>query len=237
MSAEIIVAFSYASIPPGLASELKTAAETIRRLGRQVSTDIICIGNHLVAAKEKLDHGHFGPWLRAEFSMTERTARNYMQVSEAFSGKSETVSVLQPTALYLLASPSTPQRVKESIVTRVARGEVVSLETIRNAVADAKFEAKQTKITAEFEAKEARLTPRAKKSRAQREEERRKQDEQRRLDRQRHERAIADFGLLLRAGLSDVDLARAVELLREMEYIQQHDLIAALLPSTDGGDA
>jgi hypothetical protein len=43
--------------------------------------------------------------------MTERTARNYMAAAELVS-KSETVSVLQPKTLYLLASPSTPEPIE-----------------------------------------------------------------------------------------------------------------------------
>ena len=67
--------------------------------------DIIAVGELLVEAKGKIKHGEWLPWLKKEFSMSERTARNYMKAAE-FAAKSATVADLQqlsPRALYLLA--------------------------------------------------------------------------------------------------------------------------------------
>lgn len=43
--------------------------------------------------------------------MTERTAQNLMNVFDTFKDKSEKISHLGPSALYLLAAPSTPEAV------------------------------------------------------------------------------------------------------------------------------
>lgn len=66
----------------------------------------------------------FLPWIEAEFGMTDRTARRFMDVASSFSVKVDIVSDLPATALYELAAPSTPQSVREQveelIVTRSA---------------------------------------------------------------------------------------------------------------------
>ena len=61
----------------------------------------ICIG-----------HGNFLPWIEAEFGMHHTTANRFMQVAEAYSGKLSTVLNLDPSALYELAAPKTPQEVR-----------------------------------------------------------------------------------------------------------------------------
>jgi hypothetical protein len=47
-----------------------------------------------------LPHGQFGPWLATEFGWTERTAQRFMRAVEVFGSKADTVSVLEPTAIY-----------------------------------------------------------------------------------------------------------------------------------------
>ena len=80
--------------------------------------------------KEHLDHGDFGKWIDAEFGMTDRSARNFMQVALRLGDKSEIVSVLQPTVLYALAAPSTPDKVVEKVLQRAADGESISKKAI-----------------------------------------------------------------------------------------------------------
>jgi hypothetical protein len=69
------------------------------------------IGHDLVEVRARLQYGHFVSWLRAEFEWSERTAYNYINVFESFGSfanfaKLETTAA--PSALYLLAAPSTP---------------------------------------------------------------------------------------------------------------------------------
>ena len=50
--------------------------------------------------KNALPHGRFGPWLKAEFGWTERTAQNFMNVAGQFGSKTEMISdlLILPTA-------------------------------------------------------------------------------------------------------------------------------------------
>ena len=42
--------------------------------------NILRIGEHLVAVKERLEHGKWLPWLQSEFGWTDMTAQRFMQV-------------------------------------------------------------------------------------------------------------------------------------------------------------
>jgi hypothetical protein len=83
-----------------IADELHTAL-------KRETADILAIGNLLVEAKAKVEHGQWLPWLRQEFLMTDRSAQNYMKAAE-FAAKNEIVADLRlsPSALYLLSGDS-----------------------------------------------------------------------------------------------------------------------------------
>jgi hypothetical protein len=60
------------------------------------------------------------------------------------AGKTETVSVLQPTTIYALAAPSTPDTVKVGVLERLKNGEAVTDPEVKQLIARAKAEKKQT---------------------------------------------------------------------------------------------
>jgi hypothetical protein len=99
----------------------------IRSLIQRTAADIIDIGTRLLAVKDRLRHGRFGDWLAAEFSMTARTAQNFMNVARAFK-KNEPSSDLNISAkaLSLLAAPSVPETVREEAVERAETGEHIT---------------------------------------------------------------------------------------------------------------
>ncbi|MCP5037384.1 MAG: hypothetical protein GY945_07265 [Rhodobacteraceae bacterium] len=63
--------------------------------------------------------------------MTGRTAQNFMQVAEKFSGKSETVSHLNTKALYALAAPSTSDETREKVEELLLDGESITVDDIK----------------------------------------------------------------------------------------------------------
>lgn len=66
---------------------------------------IIEVGKRLIQAKEMLPHGEWQAWLKNNFSLTDRTARRFMQISERF-GKTVDVDRFQISQLTeLLALP------------------------------------------------------------------------------------------------------------------------------------
>ena len=133
------------ALPEESARDLKIAAARIRALSERMTMNIISIGVELIAAKNMLGHGQFGPWLEAEFRWSERTAERFMQAAEVFGEKSDTVSVLDPTAIYLLSAPSTPDKVRKDVLARLERGEAMSAEGVRTLVSIARAEVRQVK--------------------------------------------------------------------------------------------
>ena len=97
--------------------KLSIITQDLRIALKRETTDIIGIGDLLIEAKEHLKHGKWLPWLKQEFSLSDRSARNYMQAAK-FAAKSETVSDLgnlSPSALYAISSDSgfyTPEIIK-----------------------------------------------------------------------------------------------------------------------------
>ncbi|MBQ6131610.1 MAG: DUF3102 domain-containing protein, partial [Selenomonadaceae bacterium] len=86
-------------------SEVDRRAERIRRLQADVQTRVIAIGFELLAAKKEIGHGGWANWLRTQFSWSERTARNFMNIAARF-GNRQVFSTLQPSTLIeLLALP------------------------------------------------------------------------------------------------------------------------------------
>ena len=73
---------------------------------------ISVLPGRLIAAKAEVAHGEWLPWLKEEFGWSEETARNFMQVAEAF--KSATLAdfsglTIDATAPYAQAAADVPQ--------------------------------------------------------------------------------------------------------------------------------
>ncbi len=62
--------------------------------------------------------------------MTDRSARNFMRVAERFEDKSEIISDFEPTVLYALAAPSTPDEVVEKALQQAQIGETISRKSV-----------------------------------------------------------------------------------------------------------
>jgi hypothetical protein len=128
--------FDYVSLDADIRDIAMAAADRIKQRMRGA---IIDIGVDLLHVKERLPHGQFGKWLLAEFTMTERTAQNYMSAA-ALASKSETVSVLRPKTIYLLAAPSTPEPTRQAIIDRLEAGEALPDDKIVDIVGEARFQ-------------------------------------------------------------------------------------------------
>lgn len=89
--------------------------QDIRIRLKRGAEDIVAIGYNFLAVQEKLAPIHkFAPWLRSEFDMGLQTAYNFMWVAERF-GNLPIIGRLanDPTILYMLAAPKTPEIVVE----------------------------------------------------------------------------------------------------------------------------
>jgi hypothetical protein len=110
---------------------VRQAAVQIKPRLKRAAEDLFVIGQELVAVKEELPHGEWGDWLATEFSLSDRMARNFMNVAIRLGSKTEKFSVLPVSALYELAAPSTVPEVIEQVEEKLETGSVPSMLEIR----------------------------------------------------------------------------------------------------------
>lgn len=139
--------FDYSGLPADIADEARATAKRVRE---RMNRAIVEVGQELRTIKEKLEHGQFTAWIRAEFGgMSERTAQRYMSAAEAFGGKSDTVSVLPARSVFKLAAKSTPHHVREEVVARIEAGEKILDSVVDEYIAAAKAKAKPMLVVQE----------------------------------------------------------------------------------------
>jgi hypothetical protein len=134
----VVLGFDYSPLEQQVAKQVRDTADRIRDKVKKTLEDIIEVGNDLVAVKEALPHGQFGPWLRAEFGWGERMAQNFMSVAERFGPKTEIIAdlTIQPTAAYLLAAPTVPDEAREKAVERAEAGEQITTAIAKEILAE-----------------------------------------------------------------------------------------------------
>jgi hypothetical protein len=93
-------------------------ADAIKALGKRIIADLIEIGRRLCECKAILGHGNWLPWLEREFGWSDDTALNFMRAHELAKFRNFTDLSLPPSALYLLARPSTPETIRDEILAR-----------------------------------------------------------------------------------------------------------------------
>jgi len=183
------IGFDYSLLDTDVADEARATAERIRR--RQ-STAITMVGHELIRIKAKMEHGTFGKWIAAALDMTPRSAENYMNAARWMEGKNETVSLLPPTLVYALASPSAPEAVVNEVLANVEAGTKLATKDVKEKIATAieaeRKAAIEVKKTSEQRAKEKK----ASESRQQREARRQAEDQREKEKQEREEQARVD---------------------------------------------
>ena len=136
---------------------------------RRGTTDILTIGGLLSEAKEKIPHGEWLPWLKNEFSMSERSAQNYMKAAN-FAAKYETDADLNisPSALFLISRYDQPEianavinAAKEKLLGRDQAKEIVDKKLAELNVRPAKRRSgitQRDQVEFEFTARVTQLT-------------------------------------------------------------------------------
>lgn len=98
-----------ADVPTEGSITLEQRADRIKNLFGQITRAFIDIGLELIAAKKEVGHGDWGAWLQTEFSeeygLTERTARNYMNVAERFGNRKTFSDLNSSTLIKMLTLP------------------------------------------------------------------------------------------------------------------------------------
>jgi hypothetical protein len=118
----------------------------IKERMKRTAQDIVEIGQRLIEVKERLGHGRFGKWLKAEFGWGTTTAWKFMRVGEQF--KFSHCENIAPSALYLLAAPSTPDEVRREALERAYQGESITHAKVKKLVAGRKVKrnSKKSKV-------------------------------------------------------------------------------------------
>jgi hypothetical protein len=124
-------AFDYTALDTEARIITKQRTGEIRALVARTTQDIIEIGHKLIEVKGVLDHGQFGGWLRSEFEWSESAALRMMQVATAFKSVKLTDLSVGPSALYMLAAPSTPEEARAEALSRAEAGEPITHKTAK----------------------------------------------------------------------------------------------------------
>ncbi len=136
--------FDYGEVPEANRDELHQLTAGIKNATRRHLAVIAEIGKSLLRAKKIAGHGNFLPWLAAEFSWSERTARMYMRVAEFFQGKTATFADLDLTTATALTKA--PAEVRDKIMARAAAGEVISKAEVKATLAEVRPKAPEVRL-------------------------------------------------------------------------------------------
>ena len=121
MTKIVMSAFSYGSLEQGVAETAREAATEIKATERNMCDGAIAIGRRLLRVKEILPRGEFGKWIDSEFDWGERTAQNYMRLTDAFGENAQRIADLPLRSLYALATQ--PAATRERVLDLVDKGE------------------------------------------------------------------------------------------------------------------
>ena len=151
------ITFDYGALDADTANSLRRQAERIRAQVKTTTCTIIEIGRDILAVKQHLKHGQFSKWVEAECGFTVRSAQNYMRAAEFAEGKHETVSLLEPAAVYKLVAKSTPPAVVAAAISRIESGEALNEASIKEMMGHARYEAREAALKADQERRDSKL--------------------------------------------------------------------------------
>jgi len=129
--------YDYAALDSETRIIVQQRTSEIKALMKRAASDIIDIGQKLIEVKARLGHGEFTPWLNTEFDWSWDTAKRFMRVAEVFQNQQIADYQIAPSALYLLAAPSTPEDVRTDIIARAEQGETITHSATRDAIEQA----------------------------------------------------------------------------------------------------
>jgi hypothetical protein len=112
------------------AIRLQELAQSIQARTKRMAQDIYAQGQDLLEAKELFGRGQnqaFLEWARQSAQVQDTLIYRFMQVAQAFPEFSDQDFEVVATALYAIASPSTPSAARAEFLQRSRLGEVISL--------------------------------------------------------------------------------------------------------------
>lgn len=138
LDGEILQGFSYDQLDPAVRTKVRKTAQAIHANLRRMEKDFVDNGRKLLAVKDDLGHGHFGPWLLTEFHWSVRTAQNYMAVAERLADDYQHVAYLPSQTIYALAAKNTPEKIVAKVIDAAKADKHMTAEQVEAAIARAK---------------------------------------------------------------------------------------------------
>lgn len=122
-----LMLFDYATLDAETRIVVQQRTGEIKTLMRRAAQDIVDIGLKLIEVKGRLPHGAFLPWVASEFGWHRDTVNKFMHVAERYGAiEMSKLSTFAPSALYLLAAPSTPEEARVEAMERAESGEAIT---------------------------------------------------------------------------------------------------------------
>lgn len=149
--------FNYENLDSETRVVVQQRTSEIKSLVKRNAQEVIEIGQKLIDVKEKLGHGKFRCWLKAEFSWGTTTAWKYMKVTETFKCLPCEHLDIAASALYLLATPSVPESVRNEVLERANQGEPITHTAARAIVQQHKPKGESTTINVSAETVESEV--------------------------------------------------------------------------------
>ncbi|MBR8836078.1 MAG: DUF3102 domain-containing protein [Stigonema ocellatum SAG 48.90 = DSM 106950] len=130
--------FDYSQMDTESRAIIERHTNEIKGLMRRTTQAIIEIGEKLIDVKAQLGHGNFIIWLKAEFDWSIPTANRFMRVAENFKSVNLMHLNIATSALYVLASPSTPEGAREEVLERAHSGQNITYTKAKAIVSEFK---------------------------------------------------------------------------------------------------
>lgn len=133
--------YDYSKVDEAHRDAVRRAAINIKPRLKRAAEDLFVIGKELQTTKALLPHGEYGTWLVAEFGLSERMAQRFVGVHERLGVKSDKLSFLPPSTLYLLAAPSTPDEAIQRVEEQLDERKPISVAVVQKTIKEAKLRA------------------------------------------------------------------------------------------------
>lgn len=138
---QLQVRFDYESLNFETRVVIQEQTRDLKERLQRSAQDIWEIGQKLAKVRSHLkQRGQFESWLKAEFGLSRRTAYNFINVYETFRESANFArSNIATSALYLLASPSTPQAIRNQFIQQASTGAKITYQDIRKVISKEKL--------------------------------------------------------------------------------------------------
>ena len=157
---EPITSFDYEALGGEQGQTIQQLTQEIRDCLRRSAQDIWEIGQKLADVRDRLKYGQFDTWLKVEFGWSRRTAYNFISVYQTFGERANLAQVdIATSALYLLAAPSTPQKVREEFLQKAQAGQSITHKQLSEVIQQEKSRKTAESSPTILEEKPAALKP------------------------------------------------------------------------------